>query len=276
MRRSRLEKGNIDRKIPGENKDVVTAHRSESELSESAIKSKDNNAKDEGVATAEKDEIDLLQSGETQHSSLRKAVHSDERSDDLSPNNSANQANSEDISEMQPAHRPASPLSLSEIPYAGAPSVVPPKPTSTVHNDTSDAFIREILQQLDIIKRDSDRMQNFMAILKPLISDSIDDPKKRYDHDEWESLLGTLHETDRESLNPMASDFYWLSESSPLRLPLNEPNYLTMKFVIRMELDLKNSLAVDIRNLERLIRESRSIKLLSQGNVQISRTKDHT
>ena len=126
----------------------------------------------------------------------------------------------------------------------------------------NDNFREQMQNGIAKLKQDFERILHYLDCLRPLISDSIDQPSKRYTHDEWETFLGTLHSADENSSNPMNSDLYWLSESSPLRLPLNEPNYLMMKFVLRMDSKISGSIHDEIKDMERMVREARSIQLL--------------
>lgn len=78
-----------------------------------------------------------------------------------------------------------------------------------------------------------------LSALRVAMFDSIEDPDKRYTLDEWseaftkfESQEGGTHDD---------PDF-WLSDDSPLRLPIKEPNYLLVKMFFRIERDLQEIL----------------------------------
>lgn len=139
----------------------------------------------------------------------------------------------------------------------GAYAMYQPQTTFT----TEDRFQLAMQYKIEHLHRHVEKLQGFVDHLKPLVVDSIDEPTKRYSHEEWETLLGLLHDSDGDSVDPSSSEYYWLSESSPLRLPLNEPNYLMMKFIVRMEIEVRYKLAADVRDLERTIRESTSLRL---------------
>ncbi|CAH2350475.1 outward-rectifier potassium channel Tok1p [[Candida] railenensis] len=129
------------------------------------------------------------------------------------------------------------------------------------NGNDNDNFREQMQNGITKLKQDFERIQNYLDCLRPLISDSIDQPSKRYTHEQWETFLGTLHSADETSSNPMSSDLYWLSESSPLRLPLNEPNYLMMKFVLRMDAKITGSIHDEIKDMERMVREAKSVQL---------------
>lgn len=77
----------------------------------------------------------------------------------------------------------------------------------------------------------------FLNQLKPIIEDTIDSPDMEYSHNEWTKLLKVLHGGD---LSNAYTDTltYWLSDESPLRLPLQEPNYFISRIFFKIEEDL--------------------------------------
>ena len=64
---------------------------------------------------------------------------------------------------------------------------------------------------------------DYLEKMKPLIGDSIESPNRKYSYKQWKG----------------AYDGFWLSESSPLRLPLKEPNYLILKIYFEIEMMLR-------------------------------------
>lgn len=99
-------------------------------------------------------------------------------------------------------------------------------------------------------------------MLKPIIEDSVGDPSKRYSHDEWKKVLDTVAapppNTDGMSAKVKQevqdrARYYWLSERSPLRLPIMEPNYMILKLFFRVEHDIQSMLDDEgevLRNLK--------------------------
>ncbi|KAK6456673.1 outward-rectifier potassium channel [Scheffersomyces xylosifermentans] len=106
---------------------------------------------------------------------------------------------------------------------------------------------------------------SFLNQLKPLISDSVENPLKRYTHEEWQRILLSLNKEDLIYSNPDGTDasplavpqfkdenYFWLSERSPLRLPLKEPNYLIMKVFFKIEKDLNDLIDAEKADMENL------------------------
>lgn len=88
-----------------------------------------------------------------------------------------------------------------------------------------------------------------LAALRVAMFDSLEDPDKKYTLDEWcdaldkfENLEGGSHED---------PDF-WLSDKSPLRLPIKEPNYLLVKMFFRIEKDLRDLLESQKEALQKM------------------------
>lgn len=78
---------------------------------------------------------------------------------------------------------------------------------------------------------------HFLKRMKPLISDSIEEPTKKYDHTYWQEsmkIIGTGRSTSSNG-----DDLFWIGDKSPLRLPLKEPNYIITKMFFRIEAEIK-------------------------------------
>ncbi|QBM90120.1 potassium channel subfamily K [Metschnikowia aff. pulcherrima] len=71
-----------------------------------------------------------------------------------------------------------------------------------------------------------------MTLLKQILADSMDIPGKEYDFEEWAKHMRHL-----ENPNAEGSGF-WISDLSPLRLPLKESNYLLLKLLLKIDRDL--------------------------------------
>lgn len=67
-------------------------------------------------------------------------------------------------------------------------------------------------------------LQEQVHALKLLVRDTLENPTKRYTHDEWVAYYA-------EALSPT----FWLGDSSPLRLPLKEPHFLVLRQFERLE-----------------------------------------
>lgn len=95
--------------------------------------------------------------------------------------------------------------------------------------------------------------------LKPLILDALDTPLKSYEHREWsDGLLKTNKNEDGTMLIEPKMDMLllvspenilhsWMGDSSPLRLPLNEPRYLIMNIIENLENHLHD---INVRYLD--------------------------
>ncbi|CAK7905522.1 outward-rectifier potassium channel Tok1p [[Candida] anglica] len=127
--------------------------------------------------------------------------------------------------------------------HSPTPPPSPPPPPDDIH------------LKLTQIKNQVSRVATFIDHIKPLIADTVDEPTKKYTHEEWKELLQVLNpEFADDPDHALNSITYWLSEASPLRLPLNEPNYLLMKFVLQMERELKGSLVDEVSEMERILK----------------------
>ncbi|SGZ53041.1 CIC11C00000002188 [Sungouiella intermedia] len=114
-------------------------------------------------------------------------------------------------------------------------------PNGTNINDVQ----RIILERLQISSRILDRLNT----LRVVMLDGLEDPQKRYTVEEWTELLLKLqHEDNDQTLDPK----YWLGDSSPLRLPIKEPNYLLLKLFFRIEEDLQQLIESQNQALRRL------------------------
>ncbi|ABN65961.2 outward-rectifier potassium channel [Scheffersomyces stipitis CBS 6054] len=124
-------------------------------------------------------------------------------------------------------------------------------------------------------KETYENILSFLNQLKPLISDSVENPLKRYSHSEWSELLDSLNKEDVIIKHPDGTEtviapitvnaeynYFWLSERSPLRLPLKEPNYLIMKVFFKIEKDLNDLIDAEVEDMEQL----RSV--MSNSSVQ--------
>ena len=94
-------------------------------------------------------------------------------------------------------------------------------------------------------------------------------------HLEWSELLDSLNKEDVIIKHPDGTEtviapitvnaeynYFWLSERSPLRLPLKEPNYLIMKVFFKIEKDLNDLIDAEVEDMEQL----RSV--MSNSSVQ--------
>ena len=111
-------------------------------------------------------------------------------------------------------------------------------------------------------KKTFQKLRLSLELLKPIIEDSVGDPSKRYSHDEWKKVLDTVAapppNTDGMSAKVKQevqdrARYYWLSERSPLRLPIMEPNYMILKLFFRVEHDIQSMLDDEgevLRNLK--------------------------
>lgn len=98
----------------------------------------------------------------------------------------------------------------------------------------------------------------FVNLLKPLLEDSIDSPSMEYDHEAWENLINKLFVDEKSASKHKQKPNYWLSEESPLRLPLQEPNYFISRIFYRVETDLLKLIQEADKELEYLLKDKRN------------------
>lgn len=85
-------------------------------------------------------------------------------------------------------------------------------------------------------KQDLLSILEFLNQMKPLLDDTLETPSIEYDVDSWTSLIGKLR--GRDHYEHLVTNGYWLSDSSPMRLPLQEPNYFISQFFYKIETEL--------------------------------------
>lgn len=167
-----------------------------------------------------------------------------------------------------------------------------PEDEFVVSKDDWNQVKEKLDQRLQIRQELYKSIFRYIKALKPLIADSMVDPLKKYDHEEWLDLMelyendptirekagvgeGGEQSSDQEigdqrsissltiggvSTAPSAatgttfdirnSANFWLSDESPLRLPLHEPNYLIMKLFFQMDQELSELIDIDVGDME--------------------------
>lgn len=110
-----------------------------------------------------------------------------------------------------------------------------------------DTRIAHLHDALNMHYQNSNLILNRVQNLKLLLFDIVEEPEKRYKLDEWSEQLRILDE-DRVFEDPT----YWLGDSSPLRLPIKEPNYLLMKMFVRVERDLLQMIEAQKQDIRKL------------------------
>lgn len=78
-----------------------------------------------------------------------------------------------------------------------------------------------------------DRILINLDLLQEVVVDALEEPTKRYDPSTWRKWHAKTLKTDE------IPESFWLEESSPLRLPLNEPHYLLVNMFYHMRLDIE-------------------------------------
>lgn len=129
--------------------------------------------------------------------------------------------------------------------------------TASISPEKYGSFHDRISSGIASKKKSHARMLATLGRLKPLLNDSLEEPYKHYDHEEWLAILSTLDEYEKPPRrhSTVANDlneYFWLSGDSPLRLPLNEPNYLIIRVFLKIERDLKSMIEDEERQLEHL------------------------
>ena len=113
---------------------------------------------------------------------------------------------------------------------------------------------RFIEKKLQIHIETNYRISGFLQELKPIISDLLDNPSKTYSLEQWSKVLNLLEV--ESSLMPADEEtsedasLFWLSDLSPLRLPLKEPYYMFVKIFLKIEQDLRNLMNMELQDLQ--------------------------
>lgn len=113
--------------------------------------------------------------------------------------------------------------------------------------------IERIRQKIASKKQVHEMLIDYLEKMKPLIGDSIESPNRKYSYKQWKG----------------AYDGFWLSESSPLRLPLKEPNYLILKIYFEIEMMLRGLVDMEIEDLKTLTIQDVSNELSSSSSTDI-------
>lgn len=102
------------------------------------------------------------------------------------------------------------------------------------------------------------RMESYKTMLaqlrnlKPIVYDSVTVPDKKYGVDEWRRTMRYIEDESVGSAEYSGGyellsqgGHYWLSELSPLKLPIKEPNFLVLRSVHKIEENLKNLISME-------------------------------
>lgn len=132
---------------------------------------------------------------------------------------------------------------------------------------------RFIEKKLQIHRETNYRILGFLEELKPIISDLLDNPSKIYSHEQWSKILNLLEvESSLMPANEETSEdtsLFWLSDVSPLRLPLKEPHYMFVKIFLKIEQDLRYLMNMELQDIQFLDEE-----LLSEVSSEEDLTGD--
>lgn len=122
---------------------------------------------------------------------------------------------------------------------------------SKMNDSAMDSNKQTRLQEIISLRHEiSSNILDNLHSLGSAMFDSLEEPDKRYTVEGWTDALNVTREEDEidHTLDP---DF-WLSEYSPLRLPLKEPNYLMLKMFVRIEHDLRHLMDLQQEMLTKL------------------------
>ncbi|OBA22317.1 hypothetical protein METBIDRAFT_77758 [Metschnikowia bicuspidata var. bicuspidata NRRL YB-4993] len=76
-----------------------------------------------------------------------------------------------------------------------------------------------------------------LTLLRLVVADKLSEPEKEYDLPDWEEHMAHL------GIGPSDDTGFWLGERSPLRLPLQETNYLLLKLLVKLDNDIHRLMA---------------------------------
>lgn len=126
---------------------------------------------------------------------------------------------------------------------------------SEILDNSSSASTRMNVIRDKLFKRKDahERLLHYLERLKPLISDGITNPNKKYTLSQWQRAYKALELQklpDGVDADPYTG--FWLGNYSPLRLPLKEPNYLILRVYYKIEETLQMIVNEEKNDLEML------------------------
>ena len=127
--------------------------------------------------------------------------------------------------------------------------------SSEILDNSSSASTRMNVIRDKLFKRKDahERLLHYLERLKPLISDGITNPNKKYTLSQWQRAYKALELQklpDGVDADPYTG--FWLGNYSPLRLPLKEPNYLILRVYYKIEETLQMIVNEEKNDLEML------------------------
>lgn len=118
------------------------------------------------------------------------------------------------------------------------------KDTSSISGLTMHTHLEGLEESQRIRKKQKDTLLAIaedLEIFRDVMFDMIDDSSKTYTRDEWDEIIRHLQRDDEEK-ERSKNEGFWLGDTSPLRLPLKEPNFAFLKIYNRLRNDFKEVL----------------------------------
>lgn len=111
------------------------------------------------------------------------------------------------------------------------------------NDNDEERSINEVLRDARQRHETATKSINLLETTKALLRESKCTPHKRYTFAEWKALSKELELPDSEirSLGLDRPD-YWISDDSPLRYPINEPDYMLYILFNKIQADMENRL----------------------------------
>lgn len=110
-------------------------------------------------------------------------------------------------------------------------------------------------------KSELDKVKELISNARQLIVEAKNEPKKKYEYDYWRTILSLMEfeDEEREVLGLNVENF-WLTEESPLRFPISEPDYILFFVFNRLE-----SLVLErLKELEKYEQEDPAYQLIKK------------
>lgn len=102
---------------------------------------------------------------------------------------------------------------------------------------TQSIKLRKVQRKISNRARRHIEVLKYLEQLKPLISDCVTNPMKKYTLKQWHEFFEILElgDSPQDIAGEIQNDGFWLGEYSPLRLPLKEPNFMVLKVYNKIE-----------------------------------------
>lgn len=130
--------------------------------------------------------------------------------------------------------------------------------------ETTQSFkLRKVQRKISNRARRHLEVLKYLEKLKPLISDCVTNPMKKYSLKQWHEFFEILEldETPKEVEETSKYDGFWLGDYSPLRLPLKEPNFMVLKVYNKIEETVARLIDEEIDDLKMMNNQDEGVEI---------------